>query len=120
MTVASCLQPAKLGHAPLKKFEIHILNCFIFVSAPECRDIETALYDRTSVRTYVFSELCSIFQYVIKRWLHELQLSGSRKNEVIMVSHEYTYQDHEYIIRTTREHAGHLWGERERVVSVGH
>ena len=25
----------------------------IFVSAPECRDIETALYDRTSVRAYV-------------------------------------------------------------------
>jgi len=24
----------------------------IFVSALECRDIETALYDRTSVRTY--------------------------------------------------------------------
>jgi len=31
--------------------------------------IETALYDRTYVRTYVFSELCSIFRYVIKRWL---------------------------------------------------
>ena len=41
-----------------------------FVSAPECRDIETAWYDRT----YVFSELCSIFQYVIKRWLRALQL----------------------------------------------
>ena len=25
----------------------------IFVLAPECRDIETALYDRTSVRLYV-------------------------------------------------------------------
>jgi len=37
-----------------------------FVSAPECRDIETALYDHTYVRTYVFSVLCSIFQYVIK------------------------------------------------------
>ena len=56
-----------------------------FVSAPECRDIETALYDRPSVspsvhqsvRMYVFSELCSIFQYVIKRWLRALQLSGS-------------------------------------------
>jgi len=25
----------------------------LFVSAPECRDIETALYDRTCVRPYV-------------------------------------------------------------------
>ena len=54
--------------------QIHTL----FVSAPECRDIETVLYDRTSVRMYVFSELCSIFQYVIKRWLRALQLSRSR------------------------------------------
>ena len=51
----------------------------VFVSAPECRDIETALYYRTSVRTYVFSELCSIFQYVIKLWLRALQLSGEHK-----------------------------------------
>ena len=66
------------------------------VSAPKCRDIETALYDRTSVCTYVFSELCSIFQYVIKRWLHSL----AENTKVIMVAYEYTYQDHEYIIRT--------------------
>ena len=48
----------------------------VFVSAPECRDIETALYERVRpyVRTYVFSELCSIFQYVIKRSLRALQL----------------------------------------------
>jgi len=57
----------------------------IFVSAPECRDIETALYDRT----YVFSVLCSIFQYIIKQWLRVLQLSGSR-----------THKSDEYIIRT--------------------
>jgi len=45
--------------------------------------------------------LCSIFQYVIKRWLCTLQLSGSRENtKVITVAYEYTYQDHEYIIRT--------------------
>ena len=37
---------------------------------------------------------------------------------MIVVAYEYTYQDHEYIIRTTREHAGHVWGERERVVPV--
>jgi len=50
-------------------------HCILFfVSAPECRDIETALYDLTSVRTYVFSVLCSIFQYVIKRWSRALQL----------------------------------------------
>ena len=53
----------------------------VFVSAPECRDIETALYDRTSVRPYVFSVLCSIFQYAIKRWLRALQLSGSREHK---------------------------------------
>jgi len=33
------------------------------------------------VRTYVFSVLCSIFQYVIKRWLRALQLSGSREHK---------------------------------------
>ena len=59
-----------------------------------------ALYDRT----YVFSVLCSIFHYVIKQWLHALQLSGSRcgsrEHKVIMVDYEYTYHDHEYIIRT--------------------
>jgi len=32
---------------------------------------------RPYICTYVFSELCSIFQYVIKRWLHVLQLSRS-------------------------------------------
>ena len=58
-------------------------ECFVifFVSAPECRDIETVLYDHTSVRTYIFSVLCSIFQYVIKRWLRALQLSGSREHK---------------------------------------
>ena len=55
----------------------------LFVSAPECRDIETVLYNRTSVRTYVFSVLCSIFQYVIKRWLRTLQLSRSENTKVI-------------------------------------
>jgi len=29
-----------------------------------------------------------------------LQLSRSREHKVIMVAYEYTYQDHEYIIRT--------------------
>jgi len=32
---------------------VYIYLILLFVSAPECRDIETALYDRTSVRTYV-------------------------------------------------------------------
>ena len=50
---------------------------------------------RHSVRTYVFSELCSIFQYVIKRWLR-----AHSEAKVITVVYEYTYQDHEYIIRT--------------------
>jgi len=62
-------------------YKILLLSCGflqIFVSAPECRDIETALYDHTSV----FSELCSIFQYVIKRWLRALQqLSGIGSGE---------------------------------------
>ena len=39
----------------------------IFVSAPECRDIETALYDRTYVRayvrTYVRTSLANCVQY---------------------------------------------------------
>ena len=52
----------------------------VFVSAPECRDIETALYDRTSVRayvrTYVRTSLAYI-SYVIKRWLRALQLKQS-------------------------------------------
>ena len=30
LTAVGCLQPAKLGHAPQKHFEIRILNCFIF------------------------------------------------------------------------------------------
>jgi len=47
--------------------------------------------------TYVFSELCSIFQYVNK-----VRAAAKRKQrtQVIMVAYEYTYQDHEYIIRT--------------------
>jgi len=57
-----------------------------FVSAPECRDIETALYDRTSV----FSELCSIFQYVIKRWLRALQLQCSKQREYIFGNFDFS------------------------------
>ena len=49
----------------------------VFVSAPECQDIEAVLYDRT----YVFSVLCSLFQYVIKLWLRELQLGGSGEHK---------------------------------------
>ena len=52
----------------------------LFVSALECRDIEMALYDRT----YVFSIL----------------VVEAENTKVIMVAYEYTYQDHEYIIRT--------------------
>jgi len=61
----------------------------VFVSAPECRDIETVLYDCT----YVFSVLCSKFQYV-------KAMVARRSSKMIMVAYEYTYQDHEYIIRT--------------------
>jgi len=85
-------------------FERYVNFFFFLVSAPECWDIETALYDspsvRPSVRTYVFSELNSIFQYVIKLWLRAQQLSGSGEHKMIVVAYEYTYQDHEYIIRT--------------------
>ena len=53
------------------------------------------------VRPYVFSVLCSIFQYVMKRLLRAMQQSRSREHtKVITVAYEYTYQDHEYIIRT--------------------
>jgi len=56
--------------------------------------------------------MCSIFQYVIKWWLRALQLSGSREHytKVIMVAYEYTYQDHEYIIRTMNtKHERAVW-----------
>ena len=55
---------------------------------------------RQYIYTYVFSVLCSIIQYIIKRWLHALQLRGSREHKSEKVVYEYTYQDHEYIIRT--------------------
>jgi len=70
------------------------LSVVFIVSAPECRDIETALYDRTYVRT-------SLAYYV--QWLRELralQLSGTRSRE-LMVAYEYTCQDHEYMIIRT-------------------
>ena len=38
-------------------------NICLFVSAPECRDIETVLYDRTSVHTYVRTSLANCVQY---------------------------------------------------------
>jgi len=79
--------------------KVKLRNLTVFVSAPECRDIEMALYDRTSVHTYVFSKLCSIFQYVIKRWVRAAA-KRKQRTQVIMVVYEYTYQDHEYIIRT--------------------
>ena len=80
LTLKTVLSPCRASISSIEGF---------FVSAPECRDIETALYDRTSVRayvrtyvrTYVFSELCSIFQYVITRGLRALQLSGSREHK---------------------------------------
>ena len=51
---------------------------------------------RPYVHTYVFSELCSIFQYVIKWWL----CKEAENIKVIMVDYEYTYLDHEKILRT--------------------
>ena len=38
----------------------------------------------------------------------------AENTKVIMVAYEYSYQDHEYIIRTTSE-CKSLWGEPERV-----
>ena len=56
----------------------------IFALALECHDIEMALYNHMYIHTYVYCEL-----------------SGSRECQVIMgFAYEYTYQDHEYIIRT--------------------
>ena len=56
------------------------------------RSAETALYDCT----YIFSELCSIFQYVIKRWLRALQLSGSR--ELLQAAHKIAVIFHKTFI----------------------
>ena len=63
----------------------------------------TALYDQMALYdlTYAFSDLHSIFQYVIKQWLCGLQLSGSgehKKRLWILFMNNYTYQDHEHII----------------------
>jgi len=73
-----------------------------FVSAPECRDIETALYDHT----YVFSVLCSIFQYVIKQWLRTLQLSEHKSDYgclwIYLPGPWIHYQDYEYWAWTVR------------------
>ena len=67
------------GSCPIFLFTFSLL--YIFVSAPECQDIETALYDHMFICMYIFSVLCSIFQYVIKQWLHTLELSGSREHK---------------------------------------
>ena len=66
---------------------------------------------RPSVRT---SKCVQYFSTSYKAVLRALQLSGSREHKSDYVAYEYTYQDHDY----TREHAGHVWGERERVVPV--
>jgi len=53
-----------------------------------------ALYDHTFILMYVFSVLCSIFQYIIKQWLRVLQLSMEAEYKKVMpVAYEYAYQE---------------------------
>ena len=59
------------------------LNPHLFVSAPECRDIETALYDRpyvrTSVGSYVRTSLAICVQYFIRYKVVVARAAAKRK-----------------------------------------
>jgi len=55
-----------------------LLHFCLGTGMPRHRDRIVRPYVHTYIRMYVFSVLHSIFQYVIKRWLRVLQLSGSR------------------------------------------
>ena len=87
----STVHPNQINRVNYPKQFVLLLQLFaqtsvVFVFAPECRDIETALYDGPSVRpsvrpsvcTYVFSVLCSIFHKVV---VGALQLSGNGEHK---------------------------------------
>ena len=55
---------------------LHLVTFLMFfVSAPECRDIETALYDRTSVR----ASLAYCVQYFIRHKAVVARAAAKRK-----------------------------------------
>jgi len=79
----------RLGRGPLQLF-LEKLGWNISVSAPECGDIETTLYNCTCIQC-----ICACLEQIVQ-YFNTSSSGGWRVGS----SHEYTYQDYEYRIRT--------------------
>ena len=77
-----------------------VKDCFCLgTGVPRHRDGVVRPYVRTCVRPYVRTYVFSVY-FIRHKAVVARAATEAEHTKVIMVAYEYTYQDHEYIIRT--------------------